>query len=35
MMEYAHHLSSNAIIAADEYVVQEDPESTRALTSLL
>jgi hypothetical protein len=34
-MEDARHLSSNAIIAADEYVVREDPESTRALTSLL
>jgi hypothetical protein len=31
----ARHLLSNAVIAADEYVIQEDPESTRALTSLL
>jgi hypothetical protein len=35
LMEDARHLSSNAVIAANEYVVQEDPESTRALTSLL
>ena len=35
LMEDACHLSSNAVIAADEYVVWEDPESTRALTSLL
>jgi hypothetical protein len=35
-MEDACPLSSNAIIAADKYVVREDPEeSTRALTSLL
>jgi hypothetical protein len=35
LMEDACHLSSNAVIAADEYVICEDPESTRALTSLL
>ncbi len=35
LMEDARHLSSNAVVAADEYVVREDPESTRALTSLL
>jgi hypothetical protein len=34
-MEDARHLSSNAVIAADEYVVWEDPESTRVFTSLL
>jgi hypothetical protein len=35
-MEDNCHLSSNAvIIAADEYVVRENPESTKFLTSLL
>jgi hypothetical protein len=34
-MEDAHHLSSNAVIAADEYVIRENPESTKVLTSLL
>jgi hypothetical protein len=35
LMEDTCHLLSNAVIAADEYVVREDPESTRALTSHL
>lgn len=35
MMKDARHLSSNAVVAADEYVVREDPESTKVLTSLL
>jgi hypothetical protein len=34
-MEDARHLSRNAVIAADEYIVREDPESTKVLTSLL
>ena len=34
-MEDACHLSRNAVIAADEYIVREDPESTKVLTSLL
>jgi hypothetical protein len=35
MMKDACHLASNAIVAADEYIVREDPESTKVLTSLL
>jgi hypothetical protein len=34
-MEGACQLTSNAIIAVDEYVIREDPESTRVITSLL
>jgi hypothetical protein len=34
-MENSHHLSSNAVIAADKYIVRENPESTKVLTSLL
>jgi hypothetical protein len=34
-MEDDRHLSSNAILAADEYVGWEALDSTRALTSLL
>jgi hypothetical protein len=33
-MEDACHLSSNAVIAVDEYIVREDPESTKGLTQL-
>jgi hypothetical protein len=34
-MEDAHPLSSNAVIAADKYIVWENPGSTKVLTSLL
>jgi hypothetical protein len=34
-MEEACHQLSDAVIAANEYIVQEDPESTKVLTSLL
>ena len=34
-MEDARHVSSTARVAADEYVVREDPQSTQVLTSLL
>jgi hypothetical protein len=35
LKEDACHLSSNAVIAADQYIVRGDPESTKVLTSLL
>jgi hypothetical protein len=35
LMEDVCPLSSNAVIAADKYIVWENPESTRVITSLL
>ncbi len=34
-MEDACHLSGNDVMAADEYIVWENPESTKVLASLL